>query len=217
MKVLPSNKENLNNLAVPTVEVKNEKSPLSAQIDQQKLFYKPADRLYSLRDNTLPRKISTDKEDSFGTEKIEEQASKEDEGEESKSYQSVDKSSSEFDINKSVHTSQDHSSKNPSVSSERPRPESSGFRSIHRNVSPEAVKSVEKNRKTSASTKENKHGQRLNIHTVLNQGTNRPSNVSSPDLCNKSKRHSQGSASLSHTSKVAEKNLKEGNDQNAEI
>lgn len=202
---------------MPTVENKNEKSPPPALVAQQKLFYKPADRLYNLKNNQLVNKISAEKGESLETEKIEEQASGEDESEESKRYQSQEKSSSEFDINKSVHTSQDSFSKISSENSKQNQSESSAFRSSHRNSTPEEGKSIEKNRKTSASTKENKHGQKLNMVTFVNNGTNRPSNVSSVDLYNKNKRFSQGSVPLSYASKATDKNLKDGNDQNAEI
>ena len=147
----------------------------------------PIDNILSL--NKKPSILSKSRS-SFKSSPSEE--SEEDESSSSSSQSNSDKSSSEFDINKSVHTSQDHSSQAKNDSSSR-RSNNSVIRVIE-NISPEEIKNVDK-RKTSASTKENK-----NFLNPLNPVFIEDNRAFSPESGAKNKRFSVVSSAFSFTS-----------------
>ena len=165
-----------------------------------KMSIQPASRIKSLRHSSAVQNnfIHDDSKSWISSEIIEEN---EDESLESGSFseQSENKSSSEFDINKSVHTSQDHSSNNHSVDN-----------------TPTMTKTADK-RGTSTSTKEfKKNKNSAIIESLLAPRSKARDSSSSADFKNKNKRFSQISSVFSHTSKGTDKiheNKKESGDK----
>jgi len=161
---------------------------------------------YVDEENKSKNNISSLSRSSFKTSKINEESSEE------SSSQKSDKSSSEFDINKSVHTSRDYSSQKKDQSSQASNYSLLQLRGEQRRS--EEIK-ISNKRKTTASSKENKQFLKRQLQSILY--INEENGEESPDSPMKSKRFSIVSSAMSFSSKATEKVNKEGTDKKDEL
>ncbi|CAI2366775.1 unnamed protein product [Moneuplotes crassus] len=146
-------------------------------------------------ESSLQKSVKSSSKSSLKTSKISERES---------GSEDTDKSSSEFDINKSLHTSKDYSTQKKESSSQGSL---SSLLQSRNNIPSTKLVKINDKRKTSASSKENKKFQNKNAHKILYMDDNFRN--SSPDIDVIKRRASVVSSVISFSSKATEKNLKD--------